>query len=136
MAPASKRHGSAIAEFCLAVQRFLRANGYIAAEAGLNPLEYDLLLALTAYPSGTCQSISLLSERLLLQHHVAAGAVARLVEKELITTERNTRDRRSVVLAITSKGKSLMNEIALRSLGALDAQGPQMIVSLTTLLQG
>jgi DNA-binding MarR family transcriptional regulator len=136
MATASKRHGFAVAEFCLSVQRFLRANEYFAVEAGLNPLEYDLLLALMAYPRGACPSISLLSERLLSQHHVAAGAVARLVEKELITSERSTRDRRSVVLAMTSKGKSLLNAIAQRSLGELGAQGPQMINSLTTLLSG
>lgn len=134
MATASRRHGFAISDFCLAVQRFLRANEHFAVEAGLNPLEYDLLLALMAYPRGACPSISLLSERLLSQHHVAAGAVARLVGKELITTERSQRDRRSVVLAMTSKGKSLLNAIALRSLGELDAHGSQMIGSLTTLL--
>jgi len=41
-----------------------------------------------------------------------------------------------VVLAMTSKGKSLLNAIAQRSLGELGAQGPQMISSLTTLLSG
>jgi DNA-binding MarR family transcriptional regulator len=134
MATASKRHGLAIAEFCLAVQRFLRASERFAGEAGLNPLDYDLLLALSAYPRGTCSSIALLSERLLSQHHVAAGAVTRLSEKELVSTERNERDRRSVILTLTAKGKLLLKDIALRSLGELNAQGPRMIDSLSTLM--
>lgn len=134
MASASKRHGLAIAEFCLAVQRFLRASERFAGEAGLNPVEYDLLLALSACPHGTCSSIAVLSERLLTQHHVAAGAVTRLSEKELLSTERNARDRRSVILTLTANGKALLNNIAVRSLGELDAQGPRIIGSLTALI--
>lgn len=134
MASASKRHGLAIAEFCLAVQRFLRASERFAGEAGLNPVEYDLLLALSACPRGTCSSIAVLSERLLTQHHVAAGAVTRLSEKELLSTERNARDRRSVILTLTANGRALINNIAVRSLGELDAQGPRIIGSLTALI--
>lgn len=134
MATESKRHGLAVAEFCLAVNRFLRASEHFAVEAGLNPVEYDLLLALSAYPRGTCSSIAVLSERLLTQHHVAAGAVAKLAEKELLSTERNGRDRRSVILTLSAKGKALLNQIAVRSLGELDAQGPRIIGSLTTLM--
>lgn len=134
MASASKRHGIALAEFYLAVQRFLRASERFAVEAGLNPLEHDLLLALSGYPGGTCSSIAILSERLLSQHHVAAGAVTKLSQKELVSTERNERDRRSVILTLTPKGKSLLKDISLRSLGELDAQGPRMIDCLSTLM--
>jgi DNA-binding MarR family transcriptional regulator len=100
----------------------------------LNPLEYDLLLALSAYPRGSVSSIALLSERLLTQHHVAAGAVAKLAEKELVSTQRNLRDRRSLSLTLTAKGKALVNAIALRNLTELDAQGPRMMESLATLM--
>ena len=134
MPSASKRHGLAIAEFCLAVQCFLRASERFAGEAGLNPVEYDLLLALSACPQGTCSSIAVLSERLLTQHHVAAGAVTRLSEKKLLSTERNARDRRAVILTLTENGKTLLNNIAVKSLGELDAQGPRIIGSLTALI--
>jgi len=134
MATASKRHGLAVGEFCLAVQRFLRASERFAGEAGLNTVEYDLLLALSAHPRGTCSSIAVLSERLLSQHHVAAGAVTRLSEKELLSTERNQRDRRSLILSLTNKGKLLLKDIALRSIGELNAQGPRMIDSLSLLM--
>ncbi len=136
MANASKRHGLAIAEFCLAVRRFLRATEHVAARMGLHPIEYDLLLTLSAYPQGTASSIALLSERLLSQHHVAAGAAAKLAEKELVSTERNARDRRSVSLTVTDKGKSLLHEIALQTLRELAAHGPQMIESLSILMAG
>ena len=134
MATASKRHELAVGEFCLAIQRFLRASERFAGDAGLNPVEYDLLLALSAHPRGTCSSIAVLSERLLSQHHVAAGAVTRLSKKELLCTERNQRDRRSVILSLTAKGKLLLNDIALRSIGELNAQGPRMIDSLSLLM--
>lgn len=103
---------------------------------GLNPIEYDLLLTLCAYPQGTASSIALLSERLMSQHHVAAGAAAKLAEKKLVSTERNARDRRSVSLTVTAKGKSLLQEIALQTLRELAAHGPQMIDSLSILMYG
>lgn len=134
MATASRRHGLAVAEFSLAVHRFIRASERFAGEAGLNPVEYDLLLALSAYPQGTCSSIAVLSERLLSQHHVAAGAVTKLSEKDLVSTERNERDRRSVILRMTAKGRMLLKDIALRTVGELNAQGPYMINSLSMLM--
>lgn len=134
MASASEGHGLAIAEFCLAVQRFLRASERFAGEAGLNTVEYDLLVALSACPRGTCSSIAVLSERLLMQHHVAAGAVTRLAEKELVSTVRNARDRRSLTLTLTPNGKTLLNNVAVKSLGELGAQGPRIIGSLTALI--
>lgn len=134
MATARRRHGLAIGEFSLAVHRFLRASERFAGEAGLDPLEYDLLLALSAYPQGTCSSIAMLSERLLSLHHVAAGAVTKLSEKNLVSTERNERDRRSVVLRLTAKGRLLLKDVALRTVGELNAEGPCMIDSLSTLM--
>jgi DNA-binding MarR family transcriptional regulator len=122
-------------EFSLSVLGFLRASKKSAIEAGLTAMEYDLMLALSAYPQSTCPNIAILGERLLIHHHVASEAVGRLADRDLIRTKRNARDRRSVNLSLTAAGESLLQQIAVRSVEALKEKGPRIAKSLTTLIR-
>jgi DNA-binding MarR family transcriptional regulator len=96
-------------------------------------MEYDLMLALSAYPQRTCPNIAILCERLLIHHHVASEAVGRLSDRDLIRTRRNARDRRSVILILTARGELLLQQIAVRSVEALREKGPRIVKSLATL---
>src|SRR5579864_4357916 len=120
-------------EFSASVLGFLRASKRSARDAGLTVMEYDLILALSAYPEDTCPNIAILCERLLIHHHVASEAVGRLAERDLIKTNRSARDRRSVTLVLTAKGEALLQQIALRSAEALREQGPRIAKSLAAL---
>ena len=128
------RRRDAFVEFSASVLGFLRASKRSASEAGLTVMEYDLILALGAYPEDTCPNIAILCERLLIHHHVASEAVGRLAERDLIKTNRSARDRRSVTLVLTAKGEALLQQIALRSAEALREQGPRIAKSLATLV--
>jgi DNA-binding MarR family transcriptional regulator len=120
-------------EFSSSVLGFLRASKKSASEAGLTVMEYDLMLALSAYPQRTCPNIAILCERLLIHHHVASEAVSRLAERDLIRTRRSVRDRRSVTLILTARGELLLQQIAVRSAEALREQGPRIAKSLAML---
>jgi DNA-binding MarR family transcriptional regulator len=120
-------------EFSVSVLGFLRASKKSANEAGLTVMEYDLMLALSAYPQRTCPNIAILCERLLIHHHVASEAVGRLADRDLLRTRRSARDRRSVTLILTSDGESLLQQIAVRSAETLREQGPRIAKSLATL---
>ena len=128
------RHRDAFLEFSLSVSVFLRASKRSASEAGLTVMEYDLLLALSAFPSSTCPNIAILCERLLIHHHVASEAVGRLAERKLLSTKRSARDRRSVTLVLTADGESLLQQIALGSLEGLREHSPRIVKCLATLV--
>jgi DNA-binding MarR family transcriptional regulator len=127
-------HRDPFLEFSLSVSGFLRASKRSASEAGLTVMEYDLLLALSAFPSSTCPNIAILCERLLIHHHVASEAVGRLADRELLRTRRSARDRRSVTLILSANGEALLKEIAVGSAEALREQGPRIAKSLGTLV--
>jgi DNA-binding MarR family transcriptional regulator len=127
------RYRDPFCEFSLSVWSFLHASKKSAIEAGLTVMEYDLMLALSAYPEDTCPNIAILCERLLIHHHVASEAVGRLAERDLLRTRRRARDRRSVTLILTARGELLLRQIAVRSAEALREQGPRIAKSLAML---
>lgn len=125
----------AFSEFSLSVLGFVQASKRSASEAGLTVIEYDLMLALSICPQDTCPNIAILCERLLIHHHVASETVGRLVDRNLLETKRNDRDRRSVTLILTDAGQSLLQQIAGRSLEVLRERGPGMSKSLTAVIR-
>lgn len=123
-------------EFSHSVRGFLHSSKRSANEAGLTMMEYDLMLAVSAHPQSTCPNIAILCEQLLIHHHVASEAVARLADRDLLRTKRNARDRRSVILILTASGELLLRQVAVRSVAALQAEGPRILKSLTSLIGG
>jgi len=122
-------------EFSLSVLGFVQSSKRSANEAGLTVMEYDLMLALSAYPQSTCPNIAIVCERLLIHHHVASETVGRLVDRNLLETKRNDRDRRSVTLILTEAGELLLRQIAGRSVEVLRERGPGIGKSLTALIR-
>ena len=130
------RHRDPFLEFSHLVRGFLHASKRSANEAGLTVMEYDLMLAVSAYPQSTCPNIAILCEQLLIHHHVASEAVARLADRDLLRTKRNARDRRSVIPFLTESGELLLQQIAVRSVAALQEEGPRIVKSLASLIGG
>jgi DNA-binding MarR family transcriptional regulator len=132
----TKFYGNEAAALCLSLQLYFRASERYAREAGLTITEYDLILALSALPHNAAPNIALLCDRLLSYHHVASTTVARLIKKDLLTSERNPSDMRSVVLRLTVKGRELLRTITFRSIANLRERGPDMLDSLVSVLGG
>jgi len=104
---------SHLAEFRYLLRRFLRfSKDFLRENAGLNPEQYEALLAIKAFAAGNGATISELSERLQVKHHSAINIVDRLVERKLITRAASESDRRRRHLSLTPKGEQLIEELA------------------------
>ena len=103
----------ALAEFRYLLRKFLRfSKDFLRTTAGLNPEQYEALLAIKAFAAPVGLTISELSERLQVKHHSAVNIVDRLAERKLITREAGETDRRRRHVQLTAKGEKLIEELA------------------------
>src|SRR5438477_11348852 len=103
----------ALAELRYLGRKFLRfSKDLLRTEAGLNPEQYEALLAIKAFASPKGLTILQLSERLQVRHHSAVNIVDRLVERKLATREAGEKDRRHRHLELTAKGEKMIEELA------------------------
>ncbi len=84
----------ALAEFRYQIRRFLHFSEQVAREAGLEPQQHQLLLALKGLPEGRKATIGELAERLQIQHHSTVELIDRMVERDLIQRSRDDEDQR------------------------------------------
>jgi len=104
----------ALAEFRYLLRKFLRfSKDFLRTTAGLNPEQYEALLAIRGFAAPVGLTISQLSERLQVKHHSAVNIVNRLMERKLVTREAGETDRRRRHVQLTAKGEKLIEELAV-----------------------
>jgi DNA-binding MarR family transcriptional regulator len=124
----------ALAELRYLGRKFLRfSKDLLRAEAGLNPEQYEALLAIKAFASRKGLFISQLSERLQVRHHSAVNIVDRLAERKLVTRTAGETDRRRRHVQLTAKGEQLIEELAAGHLKELRDRSAEMIKGLERL---
>ena len=124
----------ALAELRYLGRKFLRfSKDWLRAKVGLNPEQYEALLAMKASSSPKGLTISELSERLQGRHHSAVNIVDRLVESKLITREAGETDRRQRYVTLTAKGEKLIEELASVHHKELSNRSREMIQALERL---
>lgn len=72
------------AEFRYHLRRFLRSSEVNAKSFGLEPNQYQLLLAIKGLPADSVPNISTLAERLQVEQHSAVELVDRSVRKGVV----------------------------------------------------
>src|SRR5467141_3678697 len=98
-----------LANFRYLLRKFLRfSKDFLRATAGLNPEQYEALLAIKGFAAPAGLTISQLSERLQVKHHSAVNIADRLVEAKLITRAAGESDRRRRHVQLTAKGEKLI----------------------------
>src|SRR3954453_6242445 len=104
------------AAFRSELRRFLRRSEAIAAEVGLTPQRYDLLLQLKAAPDGH-STVTELGRRLHLRQTAVTELVKRAEEAGLVQRRRSDSDRRVFLLELTEEGDQRVTRAfhALRS---------------------
>ena len=125
----------AMAEFRYQIRRFLRFSEHAAREAGLEPQQYQLLLAVKGLPDGDRPRIGDIAERLQIQHHSTVELVDRLAKRSLVRRRRSDNDRREVLLELTQKGDRLLQELALHHGSEIREMGPELVTSLKKVLR-
>lgn len=76
-------------------------------ELGLTPIQFMVLKFVDKSPA---IGVSELADCLFIGNSATSGIVDRLVKLGMITRERGERDRRSVILKMTSKGEELLQQ--------------------------
>jgi DNA-binding MarR family transcriptional regulator len=124
----------ALSEFRYQIRRFLHLSEEAAAKAGIEPRQYQFMLALKGLIQQERVTIRDLAERMQLRHHSVVGLINRLVERKLIERRRGEHDRRQVYIHLTSKGDALLRRLAIYHRGELQASGPALVRSLQALM--
>jgi DNA-binding MarR family transcriptional regulator len=91
------------AAFRSELRRFLQRSDVAAADVGLTPQRYDLLLQLKASPAGY-STVTELGRRLHLRQTAVTELVKRAEEAGLIRRRRSDSDRRVFLLELTEDG--------------------------------
>jgi DNA-binding MarR family transcriptional regulator len=130
----TQRDFESLAELRHQIRRFLRFSERAAREAGLEPRQHQLLLALKGLPPNVRPKIAEIAERLQIQHHSAVELVNRLETGGFVHRERGSQDRREVLLQLTPRGEKVLRELSLHHRAELRSQGPALIESLQQLV--
>jgi DNA-binding MarR family transcriptional regulator len=125
----------ALAEFRHRIRIFLNGSEEAARNAGLEPQQYLLLLALRGLPQGREASIRELAERMQLRHHSVVELVDRLEQRLLLRRERSRTDRRQVILHLTPRGEKILTRLARQRIAELRSAAPALVRSLTAVIR-
>ena len=124
----------ALAEFRYQLRRYLRYMEGEARAAGHHPQQYQLLLAIKGLPAPRVPTVSILAERMQLNHNSMVELADRCEKRGLIRRIRESaNDRRQVTLAITTDGEKVLRQQASASREELRNIGPILLAALQKL---
>lgn len=125
----SKADYESLAEFRLALRRFLAFSEAAIREAGVTPQQHQALLAIKASREESL-TIGALAEALLLQHHSGVELADRLEAAGLVARHHDPEDRRRVRLTLTPDAERLLADLASVHLRELSAMRPMLLQAL------
>jgi len=125
----------ALAEFRHQLERFLQRRRRAARQAGLQPKQYQLMLAVKGMPKGRQPTVGEVAERLQIQNHSVVELVDRLEKRHYIERRRDSSDRRVVHLILTPGGEAVLRKLVSASLNELTSEAPALLRALTGILR-
>jgi DNA-binding MarR family transcriptional regulator len=123
----------ALAEFRYQIRKFLRFSEHAVRAAGMEPGQYQLMLAIKGIPQEVRPRIRELADRMHIRHHSAVELVNRLEAGGYVRRERAQDDRREVLLALTAKGEKVLAELALHHHDELRRAASSLVAALRRL---
>ena len=124
-----------MAELRYQIRRFLRFSENAARQAGIEPQQHQLLLAVRGLPEVLKPTIGVLAERMQLQHHSTVELIDRLVERGFLFRLRSTDDKRQVLVKLTHNGEEFLKRLSLHHLQELQSAGPTFVKVLQSLIE-
>lgn len=125
----------ALHAFRFAIRQFLRFSEDAAREAGIEPQQHQLLLAIKGMPPGREPDIAALADRLQLRHHSVVELVDRLVGRGLVERLRSEHDRRQVLIRITPAGQKVIHHLSVHHQRQLQSAGPALVQVLEDIIE-
>ncbi len=124
-----------MAELRYQIRRFLRFSETAARQAGIEPQQHQLLLAVKGLPKNLKPTIGVLAERMQLQHHSTVELVDRLADRGFLLRLRASDDRRQVLVKLTRDGEEFLKTLSLHHLQELQSSGPKFVKILQGLIE-
>jgi DNA-binding MarR family transcriptional regulator len=125
----------ALAELRHRLRRFLQEGDTTARQAGLEPQQYLMLLAIRGLPEGQTATISVLAERLSLRHHSTVELIDRMAVRGYLRRLRGKKDRRQVVLFVQPKGEKLLEKVVAQRIIELRSHGRGLVAAISSVLE-
>ena len=125
----------AMAELRYQIRRFLRFSETAAREAGIEPQQHQLLLAVRGLPDHLRPTVGVLAERMQLQHHSTVELIDRLVERGFLFRLRSTADRRQVLVKLTHEGERFLAKLAIHHLQEWQSTGSTFVGLLQSIIE-
>lgn len=120
----------ALAEFRHQIRKFLRFSEQAVRAAGLEPGQYQLLLAIKGMPVSVRPRVRELADRMQIRHHSAVELSNRLEAGGYVQRQRAEDDRREVLLILTPLGERTLAELAMHHHEELRSTGPALVAAL------
>jgi DNA-binding MarR family transcriptional regulator len=117
----------ALAELRYRIRQFLRGSDDAAEAAGLEPQQYQMLLAIRGISDAGDISIGRLAERLALRHHSAVGLIDRLEAHGHVRRARSGRDQRQVSVELLPRGRRVLEKVVHERLHELRGSGRALV---------
>jgi DNA-binding MarR family transcriptional regulator len=126
---------AALAELRYRIRCFLTFSEATAREAGVEPQQHQLLLALKGLPAGEKPTIGVVAERLQIRHHSAVELASRSVKSGLVRRAPDEADRRVVTLRITARGERILAKLSLAHRAELTSAAPKLLAALAAIVE-
>jgi DNA-binding MarR family transcriptional regulator len=126
---------AALAELRYRIREFLRGSDHAAEAAGLEPQQYQMLLAIRGLPNPQEASIRRLAERLFLRHHSAVGLIDRLEAHGYVRRTPSVLDHRQLCVVLLPRGRRALERVVHERLHELRESGHALIHALTAILE-
>jgi len=125
----------ALGELRYRIRKFLQEGDVTAKQAGLEPQQYLLLLAIRGLPSRQETTISTLAGRLSLRHHSTVELLDRMEARGYVKRIRGREDRRQVLVSLQPRGEKLLEKVVEQRIIELRANGRALVAAISALLE-
>jgi DNA-binding MarR family transcriptional regulator len=131
----TEKEYQALGELRYLIRRFLQEGDVTAKQAGLEPQQYLLLLAIRGLPTGQEATISTLANRLSLRHHSTVELIDRMELHGYVRRVRGREDRRQVLVSLQPRGARLLERVVEQRIIELRTNGRELVEAIGALLE-
>jgi DNA-binding MarR family transcriptional regulator len=124
----------ALSEFRQSIHDYLDFSDRAAKAAGIEPRQYQLMLAIKGLPSEVEPSVGMLAQYLRVRHHSAVELINRAGQNGFVERERSANGR-YVLVKLTEEGNRVLEQAVAERLKELQSAGPKLVDALRRLLR-
>lgn len=124
----------ALSDFRRSIHDYLDFSDRTAKAAGIEPRQYQLMLAIRGLPPDVEPSVGTLAQHLRVRHHSAVELIDRAGRNGFVERERSASGKH-VLVKLTSQGNSVLERAVAERLEELQSAGPVLVDALRRLLR-